>query len=57
MGEISPIASALFSIAMLGAGLLIWGGIKLYRRGERLKGVLMIVCAAVVTMNVAIWTV
>lgn len=57
MVELTPLATVLFSIAMLGAGLLIWGGVKLYRRGERLKGVLMIVCAAVVTMNVMIWTV
>lgn len=57
MGEISPFASVLFSVAMAGAGLLIWGGIKLYRRGERQKGVLMIVCAVVVTMNVMILTV
>ena len=45
------------ALAMIAAFLLIAGGIRLIGRGERRKGVLMIVAAAVIAMNVAIWTV
>jgi predicted permease len=55
--ELSPLATALYSVAMAGAGLLIWQGVRLFRRGDKQKGVLMVVCAAVVVMNVMIWTV
>ena len=48
--------AALLSIAMLGAFALIIGGVVLIRRGERRKGVLMIVAAAVLVGNVLIWT-
>lgn len=50
-------ASAAMAIAMIAAFLLIAGGIALIRRGERQKGVLMIVAAAVLIANVLIWTV
>ena len=55
--ELSPLATALFSVAMAAAGLLIWQGVRLFRGGDKQKGVLMIVCAAVIVMNVMIWTV
>lgn len=42
---------------MIAAFLLVAGGIALARRGERQKGVLMIVAAAVLAANVLIWTV
>lgn len=46
-----------FSLAMLAAGALVWGGIvRLRRGGERLQGWLMIVCAVVLVGNVLIWT-
>ena len=46
------------AIAMVAAFLLIVGGIKLARRKEdRGRGLLMIVAAAVLVMNVAIWTI
>ena len=46
------------AIAMVAAFLLIIGGVKLARRKEdRGRGFLMIGAAAVVVMNVLIWTV
>ena len=48
--------AALLSIAMIGAFGLIVGGAVLIRRGQRRKGVLMIVAAAVLVGNVLIWT-
>ena len=45
-------------IAMIAALLLLIGGIRLARvRHSRSKGILMIVAAAVIVMNVMIWTV
>ena len=46
----------LLSIAMLASFGLIIGGVALIRRGQRRKGVLMIVAAAVLVGNVLIWT-
>jgi high-affinity Fe2+/Pb2+ permease len=44
--------------AMVGAFLLIAGGVKLaLARQTRTRGVLMIVAALVLVMNVMIWTV
>lgn len=52
-------SALVLSLAMLAAGALIVGGVKLIRRGgdTRSKGVLMLVCAAVIAGNVLIWTV
>lgn len=48
----------LLSIAMLAAFCLIAGGGWLVAKDrDRTKGVLMIVAAAVIVLNVAIWTV
>ena len=45
------------AIAMIAAFLLVLGGIKLMRMPEgRGKGILMLVAAAVLAGNVAIWT-
>ena len=55
MENISSIAMA---IAMIAAFLLVAGGVKLLRaRQTRGRGVLMLVAAAVLVMNVMIWTV
>ncbi|HEY7005608.1 MAG TPA: hypothetical protein VH392_03915 [Sphingomicrobium sp.] len=55
MNEFSSIAMA---IAMVAAFLLLIGGFKLaLDRQTRLRGVLMIVAALVLVMNVMIWTV
>jgi high-affinity Fe2+/Pb2+ permease len=55
MQNISVIASAL---AMVAAFLLTIGGVKLaLNRQTRSRGVLMLAAAAVIVMNVMIWTV
>lgn len=52
-------ASATFlSILMLAAFLLAWGGLyQLVKRGDRKKGLLMLVASAVAVGNVLVWTV
>lgn len=55
--ELSGISSTALAIAMIAAFLLVIGGIKLMRtRESRGKGLLMLVAAAVLIGNVAIWT-
>ena len=57
MQQPSLLVSVTLSIAMLAVGALIWGGFVLaLKRGQKLKGVLMIVCAVVVLGNVLILT-
>ena len=56
----SPLAdpalnSIMLSIAVVAMGGLAWGGVRTFRGGERQKGVLMIVCAAVILGNLLIW--
>jgi hypothetical protein len=45
------------ALAMLAAFALAIGGVALIRSTERTKGILMIVAAAVLLGNVAIWTI
>jgi high-affinity Fe2+/Pb2+ permease len=55
MSDVSGIASA---IAMVAALVLAAGGVKLaLARQTRGRGILMLVAAAVLVMNVMIWTV
>jgi hypothetical protein len=50
--------SVAMTVAMICAALLVIGGVKLaLDRQTRLRGVLMIVAALVIVMNVTIWTV
>ena len=54
----NDIASAALALAMVAAMILIAGGVKLaLDRQSRGRGVLMIVAALVLVMNVMIWTV
>ncbi len=54
----SGLASGAMALAMIAAFVLLVGGAKLAReRQSRKRGVLMIVAAAVLVMNVMIWTV
>lgn len=56
-GPLASIAAAAPAIAMLGCFACVIGGITLLRRGgDRRKGVLMLVMAAVLLGNVMIWT-
>ena len=52
------LASVAMTVAMIAAFLLLAGGLKLtLARQARTRGVLMIVAALVIVMNVMIWTV
>lgn len=50
-------ASVIFALLMLAAFALLYGGMRLFRVGERRKAALMFVCAAVMVANVLIWTI
>ena len=55
MGNFSSFA---MTVAMIAAFLLLIGGVKLARdRHTRVRGILMMVAALVLVMNVMIWTV
>ena len=55
MQNFSALAMA---VAMVAAILLLIGGIRLLRvRYNRTKGIMMIIAAGVIVMNVMIWTV
>jgi hypothetical protein len=54
--ELSTGASTALAALMLGAFVLLWGGVKMIRKGERQKGVLMLACAVIAVGNVLIWT-
>ena len=51
------VSATFLSILMVAAFLLVWGGVYLLvKKGDRKKGVLMLVAAAVAVGNVLIWT-
>ena len=55
MSNFSSLASA---VEMVAAFLLIVGGVRLaMKRETRSRGILMVIAAAVIVMNVMIWTV
>ena len=57
-GKMDRFSSIAMAAAMLGAFLLLAGGMKLVLdRQTRTRGVLMIVAAVVIVTNVMIWTV
>jgi hypothetical protein len=50
-------SATMLSVLMVAAFLLAWGGIYLLvKKGDRKKGVLMLVAAAVAVGNVLVWT-
>lgn len=55
--ELSTAANTTLSLLLIAAVVLVWGGVTMIRKGDRTKGVLMIVCALVLVGNVLIWTV
>ena len=55
--ELSPAANMTLSLLLIAAAVLVWGGVTMLRKGDRTKGVLMIVCAVVLVGNVLIWTI
>jgi len=51
------LSATFLSILMLAAFLLVWGGIHMIvKRGDRKRGILMLVAAAVAVGNVLVWT-
>jgi hypothetical protein len=50
------VTGAALAVAMIGCFACVGGGVALLRRGERRKGALMLVMAAVLLGNVLIWT-
>ncbi|WP_313538342.1 hypothetical protein [Sphingomonas sp.] len=59
-GDLSGLAGLYpltMGIAMLAVFALAWGGVTVLRRGDRQRGVLMLVCVLVILANVLIWTV
>lgn len=56
--QAGPLGSLVLSVMVIAVFALSWGGVVILRRGgDRLKGVLMLVCAAVVLGNLLILTV
>ncbi len=55
--ELSAAANLTLSLLLIAAVVLVWGGVTMIRKGDRTKGLLMIVCAMVLVGNVLIWTV
>ena len=52
------LSATFLSILMLAAFLLAWGGVHMIvKRGDRKKGILMLVAAAVAVGNVLVWTI
>ncbi|SFK12528.1 hypothetical protein SAMN03159338_3309 [Sphingomonas sp. NFR04] len=57
LSGLSSLYPLTMGIAMLAVLALAWGGVTVLRRGDRQRGVLMLVCALVILGNVLIWTV
>ncbi|WP_010545881.1 hypothetical protein [Sphingomonas elodea] len=57
LSGLSALYPLVMGIAMLAVLALAWGGVAVLRRGDRQRGVLMLVCALVILGNVLIWTV
>lgn len=56
--ELSNLTTAAMAVAMIAAALLAFGGIRLVAaKTTRTRGLLMLGAAAVLVMNVMIWTV
>ncbi len=55
--ELSAAANMTLSLLLIAAVVLVWGGVTMIRKGDRTKGILMIVCAVVLVGNVLIWTI
>ena len=54
----AAVSSIAMTVAMIASLILVFGGVRLLRdRQSRGRGVLMIVAALVLIMNVMIWTV
>ena len=52
----SGLTALLMSISVIAVFLLVAGGIRLLRMGDRTKGVLMLIAALVLLVNILIWS-
>ncbi len=57
LSALSGLYPIMAGIAVLAVLALAWGGVTVLRRGDRQRGVLMLLCALVILGNVLIWTV
>ncbi|WP_066720323.1 hypothetical protein [Sphingomonas pituitosa] len=57
LSALSGLYPLTMGIAVLAVLALAWGGVAVLRRGDRQRGVLMLLCALVILGNVLIWTV
>lgn len=57
LSTLSGLYPTMVGIAVLAVLALAWGGVTVLRRGDRQRGVLMLLCALVILGNVLIWTV
>jgi hypothetical protein len=57
LSGLSGLYPVTMSIAILAVLALAWGGATVLRRGDRLRGALMLACAVVILGNVLIWAV
>lgn len=57
LNALSGFYSLMAGIAVFAVLALGWGGVTVLRRGERQRGVLMLLCALVILGNVLIWAV
>lgn len=57
LSALSGLYPLMMSIAVLAVLALSWGGVTVLRRGDRQRGVLMLLCALVILGNVLIWAV
>lgn len=57
LNALSGLYPLMMSIAVLAVLALSWGGVTVLRRGDRQRGVLMLLCALVILANVLIWAV
>jgi hypothetical protein len=47
--------ATLLSLAVIAIFILLWGGVRLMRQGNRQKGLLMLAAAIVLFGNVLVW--
>lgn len=57
LSALSGLYPIMVGIAVLAVLALAWGGVTVLRRGDRQRGVLMLLCALVILGNVLIWVV
>lgn len=57
LNALSGLYPLMMSIAVLAVLALSWGGVTVLRRGDRQRGVLMLLCALVILGNVLVWAV